>query len=131
MVTIPPGLWSATTARGAGSKSPCEFLRTKSAGATVLLVATVARARVGECGRLFHEELWDAVLAIDLDGNRIALTLSEWVNVGCVPATSRHPVGAQSAPPAREPAASQRRPALPAVGRPRGQAAPGLALDQT
>jgi Na+/H+ antiporter NhaA len=29
-----------------------------------------------------YEDLWKAVLAIDLDGNRIELTLREWINSG-------------------------------------------------
>jgi Na+/H+ antiporter NhaA len=37
---------------------------------------------VGQRGRLFLQEPWEAVLAIDLDGNRIELTLREWLNSG-------------------------------------------------
>src|SRR5215212_1466085 len=58
MVTIRADLWSGTTARMRRFKSPLrEFLHTESGGAEV-------------------------VLAIDLGGNGIELTLREWVNSG-------------------------------------------------
>ena len=74
-------LWSGTTAWTRRFKSPLrEFLRTESGGAAVLLAATVAALVWVNVDASSYEELWDAVLAIDLDGRVIELTLREWVN---------------------------------------------------
>jgi Na+/H+ antiporter NhaA len=83
MVTTRADFWSAPTARARRFKSPLrEFLRTESGGAAVLLAATVAALVWVNVDASSYEELWEAVLAIDLDGNRIELTLREWVNSG-------------------------------------------------
>ena len=83
MVTTRADLWSGTTARMRRFKSPLrEFLRTESGGAAVLLAATAAALVWVNVDTSSYEELWAAVLAIDLDGNRIELTLREWVNSG-------------------------------------------------
>ena len=61
--------WSATTTQARRFKSPLrEFLRTESGGAAVLLAATVAALVWVNVDASSYEELWDAVLAIDLDG---------------------------------------------------------------
>src|SRR3954471_2981295 len=83
MVTTRADFWSATTARARRFKSPLrEFLRTESGGAAVLLAATVAALVWVNVDASSYEELWDAVLAIDLGGSGIELTLREWVNSG-------------------------------------------------
>ena len=83
MVTTRADFWSGTTARARRFKSPLrEFLRTESGGAAVLLAATAAALVWVNVDASSYEELWEAVLAIDLDGNRIELTLREWVNSG-------------------------------------------------
>jgi Na+/H+ antiporter NhaA len=69
MVTTRADFWSAPTARARRFKSPLrEFLRTESGGAAVLLAATVAALVWVNVDASSYEELWDAVLAIDLDG---------------------------------------------------------------
>src|SRR4051795_7994278 len=83
MVTTRADLWSGTTARARRFKSPLrEFLRTESGGAAGLLAAAVTALVWVNVDASSYEELWAAVLAIDLDGNRIELTLREWVNSG-------------------------------------------------
>src|SRR3954447_484883 len=83
MVTTRADFWSGTTARARRFKSPLrDFLRTESGGAAVLLAATAAALVWVNVDASSYEELWAAVLAIDLDGNRIELTLREWVNSG-------------------------------------------------
>src|ERR671910_607424 len=83
MVTTRAEFWSGTTARARRFKSPLrEFLRTESGGAAVLLAATAAALVWVNVDASSYEELWEAVLAIDLDGNGIELTLREWVNSG-------------------------------------------------
>src|SRR5215213_947820 len=83
MVTTRADLWSGTTARARRFKSPLRaFLRTESGGAAVLLAATAVALVWVNVDASSYEELWEAVLAIDLDGNRIELTLREWVNSG-------------------------------------------------
>jgi Na+/H+ antiporter NhaA len=83
MVTTRADFWSGTTARARRFKSPLrEFLRTESGGAAVLLAATAAALVWVNVDASSYQELWEAVLAIDLDGNRIELTLREWVNSG-------------------------------------------------
>jgi Na+/H+ antiporter NhaA len=83
MVTTRADFWSGTTARARRFKSPLrEFLRTESGGAAVLLAATAAALVWVNVDASSYEQLWGAVLAIDLDGNRIELTLREWVNSG-------------------------------------------------
>ena len=83
MVTTRADLWSGTTARMRRFKSPLrEFLRTESGGAAVLLAATAAALVWANVDASSYEQLWEAVLAIDLGGNGIELTLREWVNSG-------------------------------------------------
>jgi hypothetical protein len=75
-VTTRADFWSGTTARARRFKSPLrEFLRTESGGATPLLEATPPALVWVNVDASSYEELWAAVLAIDLDGNRIDLTL--------------------------------------------------------
>ena len=70
MVTTRADFWSGTTARARRFKSPLrEFLRTESGGAAVLLAATAAALVWVNVDASSYEELWEAVLAIDLDGN--------------------------------------------------------------
>src|SRR5512132_438167 len=83
MVTSRADLWSGTTARMRRFKSPLrEFLRTESGGAAVLLAATAVALVWANVDLSSYEQLWKAVLAIDLGGNGIELTLREWVNSG-------------------------------------------------
>src|ERR687898_893220 len=83
MVTTRADFWSGTTEWARRFKSPLrEFLRTESGGAAVLLAATAAALVWVNVDASSYEELWEAVLAIDLDGNGIELTLREWVNSG-------------------------------------------------
>jgi len=55
-------------------------VRNESGGAAVLLAATASALVNVDASS--YEELWEAVLAIDLDGSRIELTLREWVTAG-------------------------------------------------
>src|SRR3954451_23842179 len=83
MVTTRADFWSGTTARARRFKSPLrEFLRTESGGAAVLLVATVTALVWVNVDASSYERLWKAVLAIDLGGGGVELTLREWVNSG-------------------------------------------------
>ncbi len=83
MVIARADLWSGTTAWARRFKSPLrEFLRTESGGAAVLLAATVAALVWVNVDAASYERLWEAVLAIDLHGGGVELTLREWVNSG-------------------------------------------------
>src|SRR3954464_4680809 len=83
MVTTRADFWSGTTARARRLQSPLrEFLRTESRGAAVLLAATAAALVWVNVDAASYQELWDAVLAIDLGGEGVELTLREWVNSG-------------------------------------------------
>jgi Na+/H+ antiporter NhaA len=83
MVTTRADFWSGTTARARRFKSPLrEFLRSESGGAAVLLAATATALVWMNMDASSYEELWGAVLAIDVGGNGIELTVREWVNSG-------------------------------------------------
>src|SRR5947207_2920090 len=83
MVTTRADFWSGTTARARRFKSPLrEFLRTESGGAAVLLAATVTAVVWVNVDASSYQGLWKAVLAIDLGGRWVELTLREWVNSG-------------------------------------------------
>src|SRR3954471_22963872 len=83
MVTTRAAFWSGTTARARRFKSPLrEFLRTESGGAAVLLAATAAALVWANVDTSSYEELWESVLAIDVGGGGVELTLREWVNSG-------------------------------------------------
>src|SRR3954452_15635297 len=83
MVTTRADFWSGTTARARRFKSPLrEFLRTESGGAAVLLAATAAALVWANVDTSSYEELWESVLAIDVGGGGVELTLREWVNSG-------------------------------------------------
>src|SRR5215212_1977819 len=83
MVTPLADFWSGTTARARRFKSPLRaFLRTESGGAAVLLAATVTALVWVNLDASSYERLWEAVLAIDLGGGGVELTLREWVNSG-------------------------------------------------
>jgi Na+/H+ antiporter NhaA len=83
MVTPLADFWSGTTARARRFKSPLRaFLRTESGGAAVLLAATVTALVWVNVDASSYEGLWKAVLAIDLGGGGVELTLREWVNSG-------------------------------------------------
>ena len=83
MVTTRADFWSGTTARARRFKSPLrEFLRTESGGAAVLLAATVTAVVWVNVDASSYQGLWKAVLAIDLGGRGVELTLREWVNSG-------------------------------------------------
>src|SRR3954447_2006981 len=83
MVIARADFWSETTARARRFKSPLrEFLRTESGGAAVLLAATIAGLVWVNVDASSYEWLWQAVLAIDVGGGGIELTLREWVNSG-------------------------------------------------
>src|SRR5512132_2516161 len=83
MVTSRADLWSGTTARMRRFKSPLrEFLRTESGGAAVLLAATAVALVWANVDLSSYEQLWKAVLAIDLGGNGSELTLRAGVNSG-------------------------------------------------
>jgi Na+/H+ antiporter NhaA len=58
------------------------FLRTETAGAAVLLAATVAALVWANVDQSSYESLWAKTLSIELDGTGISLTLHEWVNSG-------------------------------------------------
>ena len=82
-MTAPAERWSGTTAWARRVESPLrEFLRTEIGGAAVLLSAAVAALVWVNVDTSSYEELWNIVLAIDLDGGRVELTLREWVNSG-------------------------------------------------
>jgi Na+/H+ antiporter NhaA len=69
MVITRADFWSGTTARARRFQSPLrEFVRTESGGAAVLLAATVTALVWVNVDASSYEELWDAVLAIDLGG---------------------------------------------------------------
>src|SRR3954449_10126111 len=83
MVTTRADFWSGTTARARRFKSPLrEFLRTESGGAAVLVAATAAALVWANVDTSSYEELWESVLAIDVGGGGVELTLREWVNSG-------------------------------------------------
>jgi hypothetical protein len=76
-------LLSGTTAWARRVQSPLrEFLRTESGGAAVLLAAAVAALLWVNVDASSYDELWETVLAIDVDGEGVELTLREWVNSG-------------------------------------------------
>jgi Na+/H+ antiporter NhaA len=58
------------------------FLRTETAGAAVLLAATVAALVWANVDHSSYASLWAKTLSIELDGTGISLTLHEWVNSG-------------------------------------------------
>jgi hypothetical protein len=69
MVTSRADFWSGTTAWARRVESPLrEFLRTEGGGAAVLLAATATALMWVNVDASSYEKLWDAVLAIDLDG---------------------------------------------------------------
>ena len=75
--------WSGTTAWVRRVKTPLrEFLRTEIGGAVVLLAATTAALVWVNTDASSYQGLWDSVLAIDLGGRGVELTLREWVNSG-------------------------------------------------
>src|SRR5689334_8555761 len=66
--------WSETTVRARRFKSPLlAFLRTESGGAAVLVAATAAALIWVNVDTSSYEGLWRAVLAIDINGDGIAL----------------------------------------------------------
>ena len=68
-VTTPGELLSGTTAWARRVQSPLrEFLRTESGGAAVLLAAAVAALVWVNVDASSYDELWETVLAIDVDG---------------------------------------------------------------
>jgi Na+/H+ antiporter NhaA len=76
-------LLSGTTAWARRVQSPLrEFLRTESGGAAVLLAAAVAALLWVNADASSYQKLWETVLAIDLDGSGVELTLREWLNSG-------------------------------------------------
>jgi Na+/H+ antiporter NhaA len=82
-VTTPGELWSGTTTWARRVRSPLrEFLRTETGGAAVLLAAAVAALVWVNVDASSYEELWETVLAIDVGGEGVELTLREWVNSG-------------------------------------------------
>jgi hypothetical protein len=83
MVTTPGELLSGKTAWARRVQSPLrEFLRTERGGAAVLLAAAVAALVWVNVDASSYQELWETVLAIDLDGEGVELTLREWLNSG-------------------------------------------------
>src|SRR3954453_14236511 len=83
MVTTRAAFWSGTTARARRFQSPLrDFLRTESGGAAVLLAATAAALVWANANTSSYKELWESVLAIDVGGGGVELTLREWVNSG-------------------------------------------------
>jgi Na+/H+ antiporter NhaA len=82
-VTTREERWSGTTAWARRFKSPLrEFLHTESGGAAVLLAATVAALLWVNVDAASYQGLWEAVLAVDVGGGGVELTLREWVNSG-------------------------------------------------
>jgi Na+/H+ antiporter NhaA len=59
-----------------------EFLNTETGGCVVLLAAALAALVWVNVHESSYEELWGTVLAIDLGGYGLDLTLREWVNSG-------------------------------------------------
>src|ERR687898_2613724 len=83
MVTTRADFWSGTTEWARRFKSPLrEFLRTESGGAAVLLAATAAALVWVNVDASSYEELWEAVLSIDVGGAGVDLDLRHWVNSG-------------------------------------------------
>ena len=82
-VTTPGELLSGTTGWARRVQSPLrEFLRTETGGAAVLLAGAVAALLWVNVDASSYDELWETVLAIDIDGEGVELTLREWVNSG-------------------------------------------------
>jgi Na+/H+ antiporter NhaA len=81
--------WSGTTAWMRRIKSPLrEFLRNETGGATVLLAATVTALVWVNVDASSYEGLWNSVLAFDVGGGGVELTLREWVNSGLIRSSS-------------------------------------------
>jgi Na+/H+ antiporter NhaA len=75
--------FSGRTAWARSLQTPLrEFLRTETGGAAVLLAAAVAALVWVNVDASSYEELWGTVLAIDVGGSGLELTLREWVNSG-------------------------------------------------
>src|SRR5919106_725721 len=82
-VTTRGELLSGTTGWARRVQSPLrEFLRTETGGAAVLLAGALAALLWVNVDASSYDELWETVLAIDLDGEGVELTLREWVNSG-------------------------------------------------
>src|SRR3954452_24603081 len=83
MVTTRADLWSGTTARARRFKRPLrEFLRTESGGAAVLVAAAVTALVWVNVAASSYNRLLQLVLAINLEGKAVELTLREGVNSG-------------------------------------------------
>src|SRR3954451_22812844 len=83
MVATRAAFWSGATARARRFQSPLrDFLRTESGGAAVLVAATAAALVWANVDTSSYEEVWESVLAIDVGGGGVELTLREWVNSG-------------------------------------------------
>jgi Na+/H+ antiporter NhaA len=75
--------FSGRTAWARSLQTPLrEFLDTETGGAAVLLAAAVAALVWVNVHTSSYEELWETILAIDLGGSGLELTLREWVNSG-------------------------------------------------
>ena len=82
-MTTPGELLSGTTAWVRRLKTPLrEYVRTETGGAAVLLGAAAAALVWVNVDASSYEELWETVLAIDVGGEGVELTLREWVNSG-------------------------------------------------
>jgi Na+/H+ antiporter NhaA len=59
-----------------------EFLRTETAGAAVLLAATVAALVWVNVDARTYDSLWSTMVSINLGGSAVALDLRDWLNSG-------------------------------------------------
>jgi Na+/H+ antiporter NhaA len=83
LVTTRADFWSGTTAWARRVETPLrEFLRNEIGGAAVLLAATVTALVWVNVDASSYDGLWEVVVAIDLGGEGVELTLREWVNSG-------------------------------------------------
>jgi Na+/H+ antiporter NhaA len=78
-----PAAATGRTAWSRNMQTPLRaFLRTETGGAAILLLATLAALVWANVDSDSYEDVWSAVLAIDLAGHGIELDLNEWLNSG-------------------------------------------------
>jgi Na+/H+ antiporter NhaA len=75
-------LQGRTTWRGSVEQPLRAFLQTETSGAAVLLAATFAALVWANVAGGSYERAWGTVLAVQLDGHTLSLTLRDWVSSG-------------------------------------------------
>jgi Na+/H+ antiporter NhaA len=79
----PGARWSRRTAWARNLQTPLrEFLRTETAGAVVLLAATLAALAWANIGPPSYEAVWRTELSVRIGGSALELDLRQWVNSG-------------------------------------------------